>query len=350
MRGFFDCDSKKRRFDEIEIISQAPDFWNDQDNATKINKERSDIEADIKLIENLNKHLKDADSAIEIAEDFVGDDQQEFAIEAETLLSSVEVILDKQDFLRKMSQEYDKYDVIVELNGGSGGTEAQDWANMLLRMYLRWAERKGFEIETLDYLPGEVAGIKSASILIKGAYAYGYLFGEQGVHRLVRISPFDSGARRHTSFASVSVTPDIQEDINIVIDEKDLRVDTYRASGAGGQHVNKTDSAVRLTHLPTGFAVACQTDRSQHRNKERAMKLLKIKLYELEREKHQEKMDGIKGARKKIDFGSQIRSYVMQPYRMVKDTRTSFETSNVDSVMDGELDGFIDAYLNWRAG
>ncbi len=244
-----------------------------------------------------------------------------------------------------MSEEFDKSDAIVEFNGGAGGTESMDWAEMLLRMYLRWAEKKGFSVEQLEYSPGEEAGIKSATILVKGNFAYGHLRSEQGVHRLVRISPFDSNARRHTSFASVAVTPDIEDEIEVTIEDKDLRVDTYRASGAGGQHVNKTDSAVRLTHLPTGIAVACQNERSQHMNKERAMKLLKAKLYELKLREQAEKMDDIKGERKSIDFGSQIRSYVMQPYQMVKDLRTNFETSNVDGVLDGDIDGFIEAYL-----
>jgi peptide chain release factor 2 len=249
------------------------------------------------------------------------------------------------EFKAKMSGEFDSYLALIEINGGSGGTEAQDWAEMLLRMYLRWAERKGFEVEELDYQAGEVAGIKSATIYVKGPYAYGLLRSEQGVHRLVRISPFDSNARRHTSFASVAVTPDIEDAVEVEIEEKDLRVDTYRSSGAGGQHVNKTDSAVRLTHIPTGIVVACQNERSQHKNRARAMKLLKAKLYELERQKAQARLDEVKGQRQKIDFGSQIRSYVLQPYQLVKDLRTDYETSSVNDVLDGEIDKFIEAYL-----
>ena len=244
-----------------------------------------------------------------------------------------------------MAGQFDRQNAIVEINGGAGGTEAQDWAEMLMRMYLRWVERRGFKVEELDYQPGEVAGIKGVSLYIQGDFAYGYLRSEQGVHRLVRISPFDSNSRRHTSFASVSVTPDIEEDLEIEIDEKDLRVDTYRASGAGGQHVNKTDSAVRLTHIPSGVVVACQSERSQHRNKDRAMKILKAKLYELEKQAQNERIQEVKGERKKIDFGSQIRSYVMQPYQLVKDLRTSYETSSVDAVLDGDIDDFIEAYL-----
>lgn len=245
-----------------------------------------------------------------------------------------------------MRGEYDLNDCIFEIASGAGGTEAQDWAEMLFRMYLRWAERKGYKVEELDYQPGEVAGIKGAAILVKGAYSYGHLRSEQGVHRLVRISPFDSNARRHTSFASVSVTPDIEADLDIKIDEeKDLRIDTYRSSGAGGQHVNKTDSAVRITHLPTGIVVACQNERSQHANKDRAMKTLKAKLFEREVALHQQKLNEIKGEKKKIEWGSQIRSYVMHPYQMVKDLRTDVETSDVRSVMDGDIDKFIEAFL-----
>lgn len=269
----------------------------------------------------------------------------DFLLESDSLARSLEESIGKQEFLCKMSGLHDRSDAIVEINGGAGGTEAQDWAEMLLRMYLRWAEKKGFAVEELDYRPGEEAGIKNATILVQGEFAHGYLRAEQGVHRLVRISPFDSNARRHTSFASVSVTPDIEEEIEIEIDDKDLRVDTYRSSGAGGQHVNKTDSAVRLTHMPSGIVVACQNERSQHKNKDRAMKILKAKLYELEQQKQLERMDELKGERKKIDFGSQIRSYVLHPYRMVKDLRTEYETSDADGVLDGDLDPFIESYL-----
>ncbi len=244
-----------------------------------------------------------------------------------------------------MSGAHDRSHAILEINAGAGGTESCDWAEMLMRMYLRWIERKGFKVEELDYRPGEEAGIKNVTLLVQGEFAYGFLRCEQGVHRLVRISPFDSNARRHTSFASVSLTPDIEEDIEITIEEKDLRVDTYRSSGAGGQHVNKTDSAVRLTHIPTGTVVACQNERSQHKNRDRAMKILKAKLYELEQQKQADAIDQIKGERKKIDFGSQIRSYVLHPYKLVKDLRTEYETSSAETVLDGDLDQFIEAYL-----
>jgi len=305
-------------------------------------QQRSSCQETLDSFTRLLSLLGDASTALELA---IESGEPEFLDESFNLLSTLTECLEKQEFICKMSGEFDGSPAILEVNGGAGGTEAQDWAEMLLRMYIRWAERKGFSLEELDYQPGEEAGIKSATLLIKGNFAYGHLRSEQGVHRLVRISPFDSNARRHTSFASVSVTPDIDEDIEITIDESDLRVDTYRSSGAGGQHVNKTDSAVRLTHLPTGLVSACQSERSQHRNKDRAMKVLKAKLYEHERIQRDEKMQQVKGERKKIDFGSQIRSYVMQPYQMVKDLRTGHETSAVDDVLDGSLDGFIESYL-----
>jgi peptide chain release factor 2 len=244
-----------------------------------------------------------------------------------------------------MNGEFDSQHAIIEINAGSGGTEAQDWADMLLRMYLRWAERKRFSTEIMDYQPGEGAGIKNATVLVEGPYSYGHLRNESGVHRLVRISPFDSNARRHTSFASISVTPDIEEEIEVEINEADLRVDTYRSSGAGGQHVNKTDSAIRLTHMPTGIVVACQSERSQHKNRARAMKILKSKLYEVQQAEQREKMDALKGTRKKIDFGSQIRNYVLQPYQLVKDLRSEYETSDVNAVLNGEIDPLIESCL-----
>jgi len=305
-------------------------------------QERSACQETLDQYKNLVSLLGDATTALELG---LESGESEFLQESSGILTTLTQSLEKQEFICKMSGEFDGSAAILEVNGGAGGTEAQDWADMLLRMYLRWGERKGFALEEIDYQPGEEAGIKSATVLIKGNFAYGHLRSEQGVHRLVRISPFDSNARRHTSFASVSVTPDIEEDIEITIDESDLRIDTYRSSGAGGQHVNKTDSAVRLTHIPTGLVSACQSERSQHKNKDRAMKVLKAKLYELERRQRDEKMQQVKGERKKIDFGSQIRSYVMQPYQMVKDLRTNHETSAVDEVLDGALDDFIESYL-----
>lgn len=303
-------------------------------------KERSRVQDIVNSFSEIESMRDDVETALELAAE-----DPDFCSEASDTVLSLKAKVERQEFLAKMNGDNDALNAIIEINGGAGGTEAQDWAEMLLRMYLRWAERKGLSVEKMDYQPGEEAGIKSAAIMVSGDYAYGYLRAEQGVHRLVRISPFDSGARRHTSFASVAVTPDIEEDIEIDIDDKDLRIDTFRASGAGGQHVNKTSSAVRITHLPTNTVVSCQNERSQHKNKAFAMKVLKSKLYELERQKHADQMEELKGERKKIDFGSQIRSYVMHPYRMVKDLRTSHETSSVDAVLDGELDPFIEAYL-----
>jgi peptide chain release factor 2 len=292
-----------------------------------------------KRIESLKA---DAETAFELSRDS-GD--EEFVQEALRLLAELEAAIAALEFKCKMNGEFDSQNAIIEINAGSGGTEAQDWADMLLRMYLRWAERKKFSVEIMDYQPGEGAGIKNATVLVEGPYSYGHMRNESGVHRLVRISPFDSNARRHTSFASVSVTPDIEEEIEVEVNEADLRVDTYRSSGAGGQHVNKTDSAIRLTHIPTGIVVACQSERSQHKNRARAMKILKSKIYEVEQAAQREKMDQLKGQRKKIDFGSQIRNYVMQPYQLVKDLRSDFETSDVNAVLNGEIDPLIESCL-----
>ncbi len=266
------------------------------------------------------------------------------------MLDSVEKKLSGFEFLQILGDADDPRDAIVSINAGAGGTEAQDWAQMLLRMYLRYAERKGFSVETVEIQDGDEAGLKSATILARGKYAFGYLKAETGVHRLVRISPFDSNRRRHTSFASVFVSPDIDDSIEVNIEEKDLRVDTYRASGAGGQHVNKTDSAVRITHIPTGVMVSCQNERSQRQNKESAMKMLRARLYEIERMKEREKEQQLNSSKKEIGWGSQIRSYVLHPYRMVKDHRTDFESSGVDSVLDGEIQDFIETYLSQSAG
>ena len=305
-------------------------------------KEVSKLKDDVEVVSSIIKLISDAQVSFELA---VEAKDEELEKETLQLIDTTEKEIGTLEFRCKMRGEFDKADAIVEFNGGSGGTEAQDWALMLLRMYIRWGEKKGFKIEELDYQPGEVAGIKNATILVSGSFAYGHLRGESGVHRLVRISPFDSNARRHTSFASVSVAPDIEEEIEIDISDSDLRIDTYRSSGAGGQHINKTDSAVRITHIPTGIVVACQNERSQHKNKARAMKVLKAKLYERERLIQDQKLDEVKGARQAIDFGSQVRSYVMQPYQMVKDLRTQYETSDVNGVLDGDIDSFIESYL-----
>jgi len=292
-----------------------------------------------KKIEGL---YSDTEAALELARES-GD--EDFVAEVISLIKELEIAVGGLEFKCKMNGEFDSQSAIIEINAGSGGTEAQDWGDMLLRMYLRWCERRRFRTEIMDYQPGEGAGIKSATVLVEGPYAYGNLRNESGVHRLVRISPFDSNARRHTSFASVSVTPDIEEEIQVDINEADLRIDTYRSSGAGGQHVNKTDSAVRITHMPSGIIVACQSERSQHKNKARALKILKSKLYELGQQEQRDKIDQLKGQRKKIDFGSQIRNYVMQPYQLVKDLRSDYETSDVHAVLDGALDPIIESCL-----
>ena len=262
-------------------------------------------------------------------------------------LASIESEIELTELECMFNGEHDGSNAIVSIHAGAGGTEAQDWVDILLRMYLRWAENKGFKTNILDLLPGDEAGVKSVSVFFKGKHAYGYLRSELGIHRLVRISPFDASGRRHTSFASVMVMPELDESVDVDIQEKDLRIDTYRSSGAGGQHVNKTDSAIRITHLPTGIVVQCQNERSQHRNKDMAMKMLMAQLYEVERERKAEEQEGLHGEKKEIAWGSQIRSYVLQPYRMIKDHRTDHEIGNVDAVLDGALDSFIKSYLLW---
>ncbi len=274
----------------------------------------------------------------------------EAAKEAASKLVELEQAQRELDLQRTLGGEHDAGNAILELHSGAGGQEAQDWAEMLFRMYQRWSERRGYKTEIIDYQPGEGAGLKSVTMTVEGPFAFGYLSAEAGIHRLVRISPFDANARRHTSFASVFVYPEIEDDVEVEVDESDLRVDTYRSSGAGGQHVNKTDSAVRLTHLPTGIVVACQNERSQHKNRAMAMKILRARLYELEMKKKQEKLDALHSTKRDIAFGSQIRSYVLHPYRLVKDHRTGAENGNTEAVLDGDLSRFIEAYLEQKAG
>lgn len=310
-------------------------------------RERSNIKNVVDGLENLSHELEDAEVLAELSSE---EEDEETAKEAQTKLSEIEEKIESLEFKRMLGGKDDEKNAIVSINAGAGGTEAQDWAEMLLRMYIRYGERNGYGVEMLDYQPGEEAGIKSATFFVKGHYAYGYLKSESGVHRLVRISPFDANKRRHTSFASVFVSPEIDEDIHVEIDEKDLRVDTFRAGGKGGQHVNKTDSAVRITHLPTGIVVSCQNERSQHQNRAVAMKVLRARLYELEKEKQQEKLEELHSTKKDIAWGSQIRSYVLHPYRMIKDHRTGYETGNVEPVLDGNLNEFIEAYLLYLAG
>ncbi len=292
----------------------------------------------------LGAELDDARVYVDMAAE-----EPDAAEEADTKLGEIDEALAGLEMQRLLGGEHDPGNAILTVHPGAGGTEAQDWAEMLLRQYLRWCERRGFKTDMVEYQPGEGAGIKSATFTVNGPFAYGYLKCEAGVHRLVRISPYDSAARRHTSFASVFVFPEIADDVEVEIDETDLRIDTYRSSGAGGQHVNKTDSAVRLTHLPTGIVVACQNERSQHKNKATAMKVLRARLYELEMQKKQEQLDELQSTKKDIAWGSQIRSYVLHPYRMVKDHRTGVEVGNTDAVLDGDLDKFIEGYLQQSA-
>ncbi len=336
----------QKRLSEIEEEMSSPDFWNDQKRAQTISMERNRIESELNTFSSIEQQLEDIETLLEMAEE---ENEESLLDETESSLKSIEEELDSLEVKTVLSGEFDKNNAIVTIHAGAGGTESCDWAEMLMRMYLRWAEKKGFETEILDLQENEEAGIKSATILIKGAYAYGLLRAEHGTHRLVRISPFDANARRHTSFCGVIVVPEIDEDIDIEIRDEDIRVDTYRASGAGGQHVNKTDSAVRITHIPTGIVVTCQSERSQIQNRQRAMKILKARLYELERQKREEKIAEARGEHKNIAWGNQIRSYVFHPYQMVKDHRTGIETSNISAVMDGEIDQFIEGYLKQKA-
>jgi peptide chain release factor 2 len=298
----------------------------------------------IKSWEGSWQEIEEAELLLEMA---VEENDEEAEQEVARSLTAIEKDIDITELECMFSGEHDANNAIVSIHAGAGGTEAQDWVDMLMRMYLRWAEDKGFKTTILDYLAGDEAGVKSVSIFFNGKYAYGYLRSELGIHRLVRISPFDASGRRHTSFASVMVMPELDDTVHVDIDEKDLRIDTYRSSGSGGQHVNKTDSAIRITHLPTGIVVQCQNERSQHRNKDMAMKMLTAHLYEREREKQAEEQQSLHGEKKEIAWGSQIRSYVLQPYRLIKDHRTDHEMGNVDAVLDGRLDSFIKAYLLW---
>ncbi|MCR1808954.1 peptide chain release factor 2 [Haploplasma modicum] len=333
----------KVRLDELNNIMQSPTFWNDSDSATKVTKEANLLSEKIEKIEKLEKDLESVKDWLEISEERT----EEWEILEEDL-SNLEKVIDDFSIEILLSDEYDTNNAILEIHAGAGGTEAMDWALMIFRMYQRYANNMKYKMEILDYQQGEEAGIKSVTMLVKGDYAYGYLKAERGVHRLVRISPFDSNARRHTSFVSVEVMPEIDNSVSVEIKDEDLRVDVYRSSGAGGQSVNTTDSAVRITHIPTNIIVSCQNERSQIKNRETAMNLLKAKLIQEEIRKKEEKLANIKGELKDIAWGSQIRSYVFHPYQMVKDHRTNYETSQINDVMDGDLQDFISAYLKAR--
>ena len=340
--GLFDIEKKKETVKELEEKTKDNDFWQDTENSTKVLQEIKSLKNSISNFEEINNLLQDTFVLIEL-----GNEANDESVVAEVKVN-VKLLskrIDNLEVQNLLSGKHDKANAIITIHPGAGGTEAQDWAEMLYRMYSMWAEKNGFKLEELDYLDGDGAGVESVTFSITGENSYGYLKGESGVHRLVRISPFDSAGRRHTSFASVEVIPEITDDIDVNIDPNDLRVDTYRSSGAGGQHVNKTESAIRITHIPTNIVVSCQTQRSQIQNRETAMKMLISKLMELKERENKEKIEDLKGVQREIAWGSQIRSYVFCPYTMVKDHRTNFETGNVDAVMNGEINDFINEYL-----
>lgn len=340
--GLFDLEVKEDRLAQLDELMSMPDFWNDQEEAQKIISESNGLKEVVGNFRELESEYEDLEITFELVKE---EQDEELFSELQLGVKELVIKMNEYELQLLLNEPYDKNNAILELHPGAGGTESQDWASMLLRMYTRWAEKRGFKVETLDYLPGEEAGLKSVTLLIKGHNAYGYLKAEKGVHRLVRISPFDASGRRHTSFVSCEVMPELDDQVEIDISPDELKIDTYRSSGAGGQHVNTTDSAVRITHLPTNIVVTCQTERSQIKNRERAMKMLMAKLYQRKIEQQQQELAELRGEQKEIGWGSQIRSYVFHPYSMVKDHRTNFETGNITSVMDGEIDDFINAYL-----
>ena len=339
-------DSLKAEVEVLEKESAAPDFWDDMENSQKVMQKIGSLKAKVTGYESLKSDYEDALVMIELA-----DEEGDLSLldDCTASVKDIETRVEDMTLSTLLSGEFDGKNALLTFHAGAGGTEAQDWAEMLFRMYNRWGERHGYKVSTLDYLDGDVAGIKSATILVEGENAYGYLKGEMGIHRLVRVSPFDSSGRRHSSFASVEVMPEIDDDVNVEIREEDIKMDVYRASGAGGQKVNKTSSAVRLTHIPTGIVVSCQIERSQHQNREVAMRMLKSKLVEIKERENLERIEDIKGDQKEIAWGSQIRSYVFMPYTLAKDHRTGFEMGNITAVMDGDIDGFINAYLKQKS-
>jgi peptide chain release factor 2 len=341
-----DIVGKRERLAKLEEQAADPALWSDQEQARAVTTELSRVKDDIELIEGLERRFSDAEVLFELARE-EGDESVEPELVA--TVAALDCDLAALELQSLFSGEHDERDALCEVHSGAGGTDSQDWAEMLLRMYLRWAERRGFSVEIDELTPGQEAGITSATCIIRGRFAYGLLTGEKGVHRLVRISPFDAQARRHTAFASFDAVPfleDVSDEVDI--DEKDLRIDTYRSSGAGGQHVNVTDSAVRITHLPTGIVVSCQNERSQHQNKAKALQILAAKLAERAREERRRELEALSGEQRDVAWGNQIRSYVLQPYQLVKDLRTDVEVGNVQAVLDGEIDPFIEAYLHWR--
>ncbi|MCI7628538.1 MAG: peptide chain release factor 2 [Blautia glucerasea] len=346
LRDSLDLASKKERIEELERRIEEPGFWDNPEESQHTMKHLRSLQDSVKKIEKLYSDYDDLNLLIEMSEEEPDDDT---ISEIEEELTRFGEEFEELRIQTLLTGEYDKCNAIVTLHAGAGGTESCDWTGMLYRMYSRWAEKKGFSLEVLDYLEGDVAGIKGVTFEIAGENAYGYLRSEKGVHRLVRISPFNAAGKRQTSFVSCDVMPDIEKDLDVEINDEDIRIDTYRSSGAGGQHINKTSSAIRITHFPTGIVVQCQNERSQHMNKDKAMQMLKAKLYLLKQQEAEAKLSGIRGEVTDIGWGNQIRSYVMQPYTMVKDHRTNEETGNVDAVMDGGIDIFINAYLKWIA-
>ena len=344
VRDSLDLDNKSKRIEELEMEMEAPGFWDDPDKSNAKMKELKNMKDTVAECSGLFTQYEDILTLIEMEYE---ENDSAMVDEIRGELEDFKAKFDELRISTLLSGEYDKDNAILKLNAGAGGTESCDWCSMLYRMYTRWAERKGFSVEVLDYLDGDEAGIKSVTFQVNGLNAYGYLKSEKGVHRLVRISPFNAQGKRQTSFVSLDVMPDIEEDVDVEIDEKDLRIDTYRSSGAGGQHINKTSSAIRITHIPTGTVVQCQNERSQFQNKDKAMQMLKAKLYLLKQEANVEKLSDIRGEIKDIAWGNQIRSYVLQPYKLVKDLRTDVETGNADAVLDGALDPFINGYLKW---
>ncbi|MCI8764967.1 MAG: peptide chain release factor 2 [Lachnospiraceae bacterium] len=344
VRDSLDLDNKVRRIDELDKSMEEPGFWDNADRATKLVQEAKNLKDTVELYRGLEQEYEDIQVLIEMGYE---ENDESLIPEIEEMLQEFEGKLEKLRMGTLLSGEYDKCNAILRLNAGAGGTESCDWCSMLYRMYCRWADKMQYKTEVLDFLDGDEAGIKSVTIQINGENAFGYLKSERGVHRLVRISPFNAAGKRQTSFVSCDVMPDIEEDLDVEINQEDLRIDTYRSSGAGGQHINKTSSAVRITHIPTGIVVQCQNERSQFQNKDKAMQMLKAKLYMLKQQENAEKLSDIRGDVKEIGWGNQIRSYVLQPYTMVKDLRTGEETGNVTNVLDGGLDAFISAYLKW---
>ena len=341
----FDISNLRQELKKLEEQTMANEFWNDADNSSKVLKQINQLKS---KIENYQKIETELTNLLEMTELLQAEPEEEMAKEVLKSTANIEKEVEKLEITTLLSGKYDNNNAILTIHPGAGGTEAQDWAEMLYRMYTRWANANGYEVKELDYLEGEEAGIKSVTFMVEGNYAYGYLKGEMGVHRLVRISPFDAGGRRHTSFASVEVLPEITDDVQIDINPDDLRIDTYRASGAGGQHINKTSSAVRITHIPTNIVVACQSERSQIQNRETAMKMLKSKLLNLKEKEQKDTIEELKGVQMDIAWGSQIRSYVFCPYTLVKDHRTGYEVGNVQAVMDGDLNEFINSYLKYN--